>query len=236
MAVIDEIRAELAAVADPQRAQATRRYLQMGPGGYAAGDDALGVTVPQQRRVAGRRWRVMSLPEVATLLAEGVHEERLTALFVLVRKFRAGGEDERRAVFDVVLASTAHIDNWDLVDSIAPYVVGPWLSGRDRSVLDRLATSKLVWERRMAMIATLAFIRDDDFVTTFRLADVLLQDPHDLVRKAVGWMLREVGNRDRAAEEAFLAGRYRAMPRVALRYAVEKFEPELRHRYLAGEV
>jgi 3-methyladenine DNA glycosylase AlkD len=236
MAVIDEIRAELVAVADPQRAQVTRRYLQMGPEGYAAGDDALGVTVPQQRRVAGRHWRAMPLPEAATLLAEGLHEERMTALFVLVRKFRAGGENERRAVFDVVLARTAHIDNWDLVDSVAPHVVGTWLSGRDRSVLDRLAASTSVWERRMAMIATLAFIRDGDYTTTFRLADVLLQDPHDLVRKAVGWMLREVGNRDRAAEEAFLAGRYRCMPRVTLRYAVERFEPELRRRYLAGEV
>ena len=236
MAVIDEVRAELAVAADPERARATRRYLQMGPGGYAAGDDALGVTVPVQRRVAGRHWRAMSLTEAAVLLNEGLHEERLTALFVLVRKFRAGDEDERRAVYDLVLACTAHIDNWDLVDSVAPHVVGGWLVGRDRSVLDQLAASTAVWERRMAIIATLAFIRDGDFATTFRLADSLLHDPHDLVRKAVGWMLREVGNRDRAAEEMFLAGRYRSMARVTLRYAVEKFEPELRRRYLAGEV
>lgn len=236
MAVIDEVRAELAAVADPQRAAALRRYLQMGPGGYAAGDDALGVTVPVQRRIAGRYWRTMPLAEAAALLADGLHEERLTALFVLVRKFRAGDEDERRAVFDVVLAGTAHIDNWDLVDSVAPYVVGGWLATRDRSVLDRLAASPSVWERRTAMIATLAFIRDGDFTTTFRLADRLLHDPHDLVRKAVGWMLREVGNRDRDAEEAFLAERYRHLPRVTLRYAVEKFEPERRRRYLAGEI
>jgi 3-methyladenine DNA glycosylase AlkD len=230
------VRAELAAAADPQRALATRGYLQMEPGGYAAGDDALGITVPVQRRIAGRHWRAMPLAEAGTLLSDGLHEERLTALFVLVRKFRAGTDEERRAVFDVVLAATAHINNWDLVDCVAPHVVGGWLVERDRSVLDRLAASTSVWDRRMAMIATLAFIRSGDFTTTFRLADVLLHDPHDLVRKAVGWMLREVGNRDRAAEEAFLATRYHIMPRVTLRYAVEKFEPTVRQRYLTGQV
>jgi len=194
------------------------------------------VPVPAQRAIARRHWRRLSLTEAGALLAEGLHEERLTAIFVLVQKFRAGDLNERQAVFDLVLAHTADIDNWDLVDSVAPYVVGPWLVGRDRSVLDRLAGSESVWERRMAVLATSAFIRAGDFAWTFRLAERLLGDPHDLIHKAVGWMLREVGVRDRAAEEAFLARHYPVMPRVMLRYAIEKFEPDLRRRYLRGEV
>jgi 3-methyladenine DNA glycosylase AlkD len=214
--------------------EALSRVLQITPGGYGEGDRVIGVPVPEQRRVAARYWRDLSLAETAELLASGVHEERLTSLFILVRKFARGDEEERARIFRLVLANTAHIDNWDLVDSSAPYIVGPWLVDKDRGVLDRLAGSGLVWDRRMAVMATFAFIRAGDFDWTFRLSDRLLGDPHDLVQKAVGWMLREVGNRDRAAEEEFLAGRYRTMPRVMLRYAIEKFEPQRRREYLSG--
>ncbi|MEU8009912.1 DNA alkylation repair protein [Micromonospora parva] len=236
MATSVDVRRELASLADPRRAEASSRFLQMVPGGYGEGDRALGVSVPDQRRVAARFWRDLSLAETTTLLIEGAHEERLTALFILVRKFAKGDEQERGGIFDTILANTARIDNWDLVDSSAPYIVGPWLIDRDRSVLDRLAGSSLVWDRRIAVMATFAFIKVGDFEWTFRLGDRLLHDPHDLVRKAVGWMLREVGNRDRAAEEEFLARRYRVMPRVMLRYAIEKFEPRRRRDYLSGAV
>ncbi|MCG5449444.1 DNA alkylation repair protein [Micromonospora hortensis] len=236
MATNVDVRRELASLADPRRAEASSRFLRMVPGGYGEGDRALGVSVPDQRTVAARFWRDLSLAETTKLLIDGAHEERLTALFILVRKFARGDEQERGLIFDTVLANTDRIDNWDLVDSSAPYIVGPWLLDRDRSVLDRLADSSLVWERRIAIMATFAFIRAGDFAWTFRLGDRLLHDPHDLVRKAVGWMLREVGNRDRAAEEEFLARRYRVMPRVMLRYAVEKFEPQRRHDYLSGAV
>ncbi|MGW4500813.1 DNA alkylation repair protein [Micromonospora sp. NPDC004336] len=234
MATTTDVRRALADLADPRRAAATSRFLQMVPGGYGEGDTAIGVPVPQQRRVAARYWRDLSLAETTELLTGDVHEERLTALFVLVRKFAKGDEEQRGRIFDVVLAHTDRIDNWDLVDSCAPYIVGPWLADKDRGVLDRLAGSGLVWDRRIAVMATFAFVRAGDFDWTFRLSDRLLHDPHDLVRKAVGWMLREVGNRDRAAEEAFLAGRYRVMPRVMLRYAIEKFEPRRRAEYLSG--
>ncbi|MFE9203259.1 DNA alkylation repair protein [Micromonospora sp. NPDC007230] len=234
MATIDDVRHDLASLADPDRAEGVSRYLQMVPGGYGEGDRAIGVSVPEQRRVAGRYWRDLSLTDTAVLLTSGVHEERLTSLLILVRKFAKGGEAERGEIFSIVLANTDRINNWDLVDSSAPYIVGPWLSDKDRSVLDRLAESSLVWDRRIAIMATLAFIRAGDFHWTFRLSDRLLRDPHDLVHKAVGWMLREVGNRDRAAEEEFLARRYRAMPRVMLRYAIEKFEPQRRREYLSG--
>lgn len=231
-----DVRRELAGLADPRRAEQVSRFLQMVPGGYGEGDRAIGVTVPDQRRVAGRYWRELSLAETTKLLTSGVHEERLTSLFVLVRKFTKEDEDERGRIFSIVLAHTDHINNWDLVDSSAPYIVGPWLIDRDRSVLDRLAGSALVWDRRIAVMATFAFIRAGEFQWTFRLGERLLRDPHDLVHKAVGWVLREVGNRDRAAAEEFLARHHRAMPRVMLRYAIEKFAPQRRAEYLSGTV
>ncbi|MEW2429355.1 DNA alkylation repair protein [Micromonospora sp. NPDC047644] len=231
-----DVRRELARLADPRRAEASSRFLQMVPGGYGEGDRALGVSVPDQRKLVARFWRDLSLAETTKLLTEGAHEERLTSLLILVRKFAKGDEQERGQIFGTVLANTSSIDNWDLVDSSAPYIVGPWLIHRDRDVLDRLAESSLVWERRTAIMATFAFIKAGDFEWTFRLGDRLLHDPHDLVRKAVGWMLREVGNRDRAAEEDFLARRYRVMPRVMLRYAIEKFEPQRRREYLSGNL
>lgn len=236
MATIADVRHELASLADPRRAEASSRFLQMTPGGYGEGDRAIGVSVPEQRRVAARYWRELSLAETTKLLSSGVHEERLTSLFILVRKFATGDEDERAQIFSITLANTGRINNWDLVDSSAPYIVGPWLMDKDRSVLDRLAGSNLVWDRRIAIMATFAFIKAGDFQWTFRISERLLRDPHDLVRKAVGWMLREVGNRDRAAEEDFLARRYRVMPRVMLRYAIEKFEPQRRREYLSGVV
>ncbi|MEU4712528.1 DNA alkylation repair protein [Micromonospora purpureochromogenes] len=236
MATTADVRHELASLADARRAEASSRFLQMTPGGYGEGDTAIGVSVPEQRRVAARYWRDLSLAETAKLLTSSVHEERLTSLFILVRKFTKGDEDERGQIFSIILANTDRINNWDLVDSSAPYIVGPWLIDKDRRVLDRLAESSLVWDRRIAIMATFAFIKAGDFHWTFRLSERLLRDPHDLVHKAVGWMLREVGNRDRAAEEEFLARRYRVMPRVMLRYAIEKFEPQRRRGYLSGVV
>jgi 3-methyladenine DNA glycosylase AlkD len=236
MATTEDVRRELARLADPDRARDVSRFLQMVPGGYGEGDRAIGVRVPDQRTVAGRYWRDLSLAQTTELLTSGVHEERLTALFILVRKFAKGDQEERGRIFDVVLANTNRVNNWDLVDSCAPYIVGPWLVDKDRGVLDRLAASDLLWDRRIAIMATFAFIKAGDFGSTFRLGERLLRDPHDLIHKAVGWMLREVGNRDRAAEEEFLARHYHAMPRVMLRYATEKFEPVRRGDYLSGVV
>ncbi|MEU7841467.1 DNA alkylation repair protein [Micromonospora sp. NPDC049114] len=234
MATPADVRHDLARLADPARAAGSSRLLQLVPGGYGEGDRAIGVSVPDQRRIAARYWRDLSLTDTAELLTGDVHEERLTSLFVLVRKFSRGDEEERGRVVRLLLDNTDRVNNWDLVDSSAPYILGPWLIDKDRSVLDRLAASDLVWDRRIAIMATFAFIRVGDFDWTFRLGERLLHDPHDLVRKAVGWMLREVGNRDRAAEEEFLARHHRVMPRVMLRYAIEKFEPQRRSEYLSG--
>jgi 3-methyladenine DNA glycosylase AlkD len=177
----------------------------------------------------------MSPAEAGTLLRSPVHEERLTAVFILVRQFRSGEEEVQQQVVDLVLANTGRLNNWDLVDSCAPYVLGPWLARRDRAVLDRLAASELVWDRRTAVMSTFAFIRDGEFEPTLGLARQLLHDPHDLIHKAVGWMLREVGNRDRATEERFLHQYAADMPRVMLRYAIEKFPAERRRDYLGLE-
>ena len=232
VAATDDVRRELAEAADPVRAADLARYLQAVPGGYGEGDRMLGVRVPVQRRIAGRHWRALSPADAGTLLRSPVHEERLTAVFILVRQFRAGGPDVQREIVDLVLAHTDRLSNWDLVDSCAPYVLGRWLAGRDLAVLDRLADSELVWDRRIAVMTTFAFVRDGEFEPTLRLARRLLDDPHDLVHKAVGWMLREVGDRDRAAAERFLDEHAPDMPRVMLRYAIEKFPPERRQHYL----
>ncbi|QTE27983.1 DNA alkylation repair protein [Pengzhenrongella sicca] len=238
---LDAVRAELAAAAEPARVAALGRYLQAGPGGYGEGDRFLGVRVPAQRAVARRHHGALTLDDVAALLRSPWHEERLTAVFVLVRRFERGDDRERAAAVQVLLAHTDRLNNWDLVDSSAPYVLGPWLlerddavPERDDAVLDRLAASDLLWDRRIAIMATFAYIRAGRFDRTLELAERLLHDEHDLIHKAVGWMLREVGNRDRPAAEAFLSAHHAEMPRTMLRYAIERFPAPLRATYLRG--
>ncbi|MFI9383108.1 DNA alkylation repair protein [Kutzneria sp. NPDC052558] len=222
----------LAEVADPATVDSKARFFKAVPGGYGEGDRFLGVTVPDQRKVA-RRFTDLGLDEVRTLLITGAHEERLTALFILVRRFGRADDVAKREIIDLYLANTAAVNNWDLVDSSAFQLLGEWLIDRDRSLLDELAASDSLWERRIAIIATFAFIRRDDHEWTLRIADRLVDDRHDLIHKAVGWMLREVGDRDRQAELAWLTRHHRTMPRTMLRYAIEKFEPELRKRLMS---
>ena len=230
-----ELKARLAADADAARVPVLQRFFKTGPGEYAEGDVFIGVTVPQVRAVVRAAGEV-PLAEAARLLRSRVHEERLLALLLLVRRFERGDDAERRAIYDLYLASTAFINNWDLVDTSAPQIVGGWLRDRSRAPLRRLARSASLWERRIAILATFRFIRDGEFEPTFEIADVLLDDPHDLIHKAVGWMLREVGNRDAAAERRFLARRYARMPRTMLRYAIEKFPDGERGAYLQGKI
>jgi 3-methyladenine DNA glycosylase AlkD len=223
----------LAAVADPDSIAAKQRFFRTGPGEYGEGDRFLGVSVPDQRRIA-RSCKTLPLDEVRTLLTTGAHEERLTALFILVLKFAKADVALRGEIVDLYLAHTAFVNNWDLVDSSAFQLLGEWLVDRDRSILDRLAASESLWERRIAIIATFAFIRRDDPEWTLRIADRLIDDRHDLIHKAVGWMLREVGNRDRDVEVAWLVRHQRTMPRTMLRYAIEKFTPQERRAFLDG--
>ena len=229
----NELRALLRARADAGRIPGLQRFFKTAPGQYADGDIFIGLMVPQLRAVC-RECVDVTLADAATLLGSPVHEERLLALLLLVNGFRRGSSAEQRKIYDLYMANTAFINNWDLVDSSAHQIVGAWLQGRSRVPLRRLARSDSIWERRIAIIATFHDIKRGEFDEAFRIADMLLADAHDLIHKAVGWMLREVGNRDAAAERRFLKDRYGRMPRTMLRYAIEKFPERERRRYLKG--
>lgn len=228
------LRRELRRLADPQRAIFVQGYFKTGPGQYGEGDRFLGVTVPQLRRSA-RGYRGALIPAATTLLRSPWHEERLLAVMLLVRAFAKATPEEQRVIYRHYLANTRFINNWDLVDASAPYIVGPYLKGRSKAPLDKLARSPLIWDRRIAIVATSHFIRAGEFGTTMRLARTLASDSHDLIHKAVGWMLREVAKRDRPLVERFLARHRSRLPRTALRYAIERFPPRLRRRFLAAE-
>ncbi len=223
----------LRAEADPSRVAVLQRFFRTQPGDYAEGDRFIGVTVPSVRRLA-RMFRDAQLGEVDALLHSPVHEARLLALFLMVQAFRTGDQRRQREIYTLYLSRTEFINNWDLVDSSAPQIVGAWLVDRDRAPLRRLARSQSLWERRIAMVATHYFIRQGDLESTFAVADMLLEDTHDLIHKAVGWMLREAGKRDGQAERRFLAPRHVRMPRTMLRYAIEKFPERERRTYLTG--
>ena len=221
------LRRDLRAVADPEHATASRRFFKTGKGEYGERDRFLGVRVPELRAVA-RRYAGLPLQDLEELLDSAWHEERLTALVILVARYRKQPE----AVYELYLRKMPRINNWDLVDVSAPHIVGAHLETRDRKPLYKLARSPSVWERRIAMLATQHFIRRGDFRDALALAKLLLNDEHDLIHKAAGWMLREIANRDRAAAEAFLKKYAAKMPRTMLRYAIEKFPDPLRQHYL----
>ena len=234
MSTLDDARARLRALADPEHARTLQGYFRTGPGGYAEGDRFLGIRNPVLRGLA-RELPALSLEEAEELLRSPFHEERLLALLVLVRAYARGDAARRQRIHELYLAATRFVNNWDLVDLSAEHLVGAHLRGGDRSLLDRLAASDSVWERRIAILATFHSIRRGELADTFRVAALLVRDRHDLIHKAVGWMLREAGKRDRAAEEAFLREHCREMPRTMLRYAVERFPEPLRQAYLRGE-
>lgn len=230
----ETIQQALEELADPAIAAHSQRFFKTGPGEYGEGDKFRGIRVPVLRTVA-RRFDKVSLHEAERLLHSPFHEDRLTALLILVRQFGRKQADHQ-AIYDLYLRNTAHINNWDLVDSSAPQIVGAFLADKPRHILDELAQSPSLWERRIAIMATQHFIRQGQFDDTVRLARLLLHDSEDLIHKAVGWMLREVGNRNLSVEEAFLAEIYQTMPRTMLRYAIEKFPEEKRKKYLTGAI
>jgi 3-methyladenine DNA glycosylase AlkD len=229
----ETVQQALADLADPAIAAHSQRFFKTGPGEYGEGDLFRGIRVPVQRTVA-RRFDRLPLDEAERLLHSPFHEDRLTVLLILVRQFGRKGMD-RQTIYNLYLRNTAFINNWDLVDSSAPQIVGGFLADKPRAILNELARSDSLWERRIAIMATMYFIKLGQFDDTLRLARVLLDDQEDLIHKAVGWMLREVGNRELAVEEAFLAETYQTMPRTMLRYAIEKFPEDKRKAYLAGK-
>jgi len=229
-----EIRQALRRVGNARDAKIFQSFFKTGPGEYGEGDVFIGVRVPKIRalvRAAGD----VPLVTVRALLRSRIHEERLFALLVLVRAVQRGDEAARGRIYRLYLASTRHINNWDLVDSSAEHIVGGWLEGRSRAPLRPLARSRSLWERRIAMLATFHFIKQGDPADALAIAALLLDDEHDLIHKAVGWMLREVGKRcSVAALESFLRKHHARMPRTMLRYAIEHFPEAKRRRYLAG--
>jgi 3-methyladenine DNA glycosylase AlkD len=229
------VTSSLKALADPAKAQALSRYFKTGRGEYGEGDVFLGIMVPQTRQVA-RRYADIPLEEVRELLSSAIHEERLAGLLILVDKYRKakGNEAGRKRIFDFYLANTQGVNNWDLVDLSTPEIISGYLLEHveERAVLHRLARSRNIWERRIAIMGTFRFIKERQFGDALKIAEMLLDDRHDLIHKAVGWMLREIGKRDQAAEERFLKKHHRTMPRTMLRYAIEKFDGKKRSFYM----
>jgi len=224
--------AALAAVASPEVAKINAWFFKTGPGEYAEGDRFIGVRVPAVRQVA-KAFRELPLAEGIKLLRSPIHEERLLALLIWVEQAQRGDDKTRQALFAAYRANTSHINNWDLVDTSAPQIVGAWLADRSRAILTRWVRSQSIWERRIAILATFHFIRQGDFADTLRLAEKLLRDEHDLLHKAVGWMLREVGKQDVGALTRFLDAHAPQMPRTMLRYAIERLPEQQRRAYLA---
>ncbi len=234
---IEAIKKYLQSCIDPEKAAHLPKFFQAYPGGYGEGDLFLGVTVPNQRKVSRKYSKIITMDELEELFKSKYHEHRLAAIFMLVLKYeRAKTGQEQKQLIDFYLSNLSAVNNWDLVDSSAYKLLGPHLYDKDKSLLYELAVSNNLWKQRIAIITTYYFIKKDDYTHTFKLADLLIDHEHDLIHKAVGWMLREVGNRNFEAEFNFLIPRYKQMPRTMLRYAIEKFEPELRKEFLAGTV
>ena len=221
----------LQAAGDAERAAHSQRFFKTGKGQYAEGDVFLGIRVPELRRFAAT-FSDTSAGELVKLLHSPFHEARLLALLILVRGYQRGDSSRRKAIFDLYRSNTRWINNWDLVDLSAPNIVGGQLGPGRHALLTRLAKSTSLWERRISILATAAFIRAGYYDETLRISAMLLHDDQDLIHKAVGWMLREVGKKDRAVEEEFLREHHDVMPRTMLRYAIEKFPPALRARYM----
>ncbi len=231
--IATDILMRLHELGDPQKAEFLKRFFKTGPGEYGEGDLFLGIRVPDVRQLT-REFKTVKAWDVVPLLQSAVHEVRLFALLVCVREFSKGTRTDREKIYNLYRDNMEFVNNWDLVDLSAPPIVGAFLEERSREPLYRLAGSPNLWERRIAVIATFHFIRRNQYEDTLRISRILLRDEHDLIHKATGWMLREVGKRDPEREESFLKEHCREMPRTMLRYAIEKFPPDRRRMYLDG--
>ena len=227
--------AELHEMADPDTAVGLQRFFKTGKGDYGEEDRFLGIRMPALRKMA-RKHRRVHIHDAGRLLRTPYHEARMLALLILIEQFSRGADEEQTAVYNLYMAHTEHVNSWDLVDASAEAIPGLYLKDRSRAPLYELARSKRLWDRRIAMVATWPYIREDDFTDALAIVEMLLDDDQDLIHKAAGWMLREIGKRDMAAEEQFLKAFYPKIPRTMLRYAIEKFPEEKRRKYLRGEI
>lgn len=230
----EAIKAEMREAGSPERATSSAWFFKTGPGQYGEGEIFIGLTMPQQRVIA-KRHLDLSLPEVEELLRSPEHEFRMTALLIWTYQYPKADDEGKQMIYDRYLANTKWINNWDLVDGSAEFIVGPYLQNRDKSILIELANSESIWERRIAMLATFRYIKQHDYTEALKIAEILVNDPHDLIHKAVGWMLREIDKKGgETEEEVFLQTHYRQMPRTMLRYAIERFPEKRRLAYLKG--
>lgn len=231
--ILENIRKELKRLGDKEYAARLKKYFKTGKNEYGEGDRFLGIRVPVLRKLA-KKYRNISINKASQLLKSSFHEERLFSLFVLVDLFRRAVDQDKKKIYTVYLKNTKFINNWDLVDASAGRIAGAYLFTRDKKPIYALAKSKKLWERRISIMSTSYFIVHNEFADTLKIAEMLLNDKEDLIHKAVGWLLREVGKRDFEIEENFLKRHYASMPRTVLRYAVEKFPDEKRKSYLKG--
>jgi 3-methyladenine DNA glycosylase AlkD len=232
---LNELKKEIKKNANPQKAELLQRFFKTGPGQYGEGDIFLGIMVPVQRSIV-KKFKELSIKDVKELLNSRIHEERLIALLILVEQYKKGDEKEKEDIFTFYHLHRKWINNWDLVDLTAHIISGSYLMDKDKTILYKLAESKNIWDRRIAVLSTFHFIKNNVFNDALCIAEILLNDKHDLIQKAVGWMLREIGKRDINTEEGFLEKNYKDMPRTMLRYAIEKFPEKKRLAYLKGTV
>jgi 3-methyladenine DNA glycosylase AlkD len=227
--------------ASPAKAKILSGFFKTGKGEYGEGDIFLGIVVPEQRKIA-KEFSDITLEEIQELLSSKIHEKRMIGLFILIKKYEIAtkqkDEETKKDIFNIYLKNAAknNINNWDLVDLSAPNIPGNYLLDKRRDILYWLVKSQNLWERRIAILSTFAFIRKGEFSDTIKISEILLSDSHDLMHKSVGWMLREVGKRDVLILEKFLKKHYKNMPRTMLRYAIEKFDKSKRDKYLKGEI
>ena len=233
--ILEDLRKDLNLYASPQKAEALKRFFKTGKGQYGEGDIFLGVQVPDSRKIV-RKYAKISLDNTLNLLRSKIHEERLIALLIMVEKTKRSDEAWKEILFKKYLENTKYINNWDLVDLSADKIVGSYLFEKPKDILYSLATSENLWERRIAILATFDFIKKGFYQETLKIAKILLNDRHDLIHKAIGWMLREIGKRcSQEILEQFLLAHYKQMPRTMLRYAIERLPEDLRLQYLNGE-
>ncbi len=233
--ILKQVKDELLRYKDTKKdITSLEKFFQVFPGGYGEGDQFMGISVPNQRKVAATFFKTIPIASLEQLLQSPIHEQRLTALFMMVKRFEKAIDDaSQQQIIEVYLHNLDHVNNWDLVDSSAPYILGPYLYKKgDASLLYQLANTNMLWKQRIAMLSCFYHIRKGDYEHPLALATILLHHKHDLMHKAVGWMLREIGNRDLAVELTFLEQHVTQMPRTMLRYAIEKFPEELRKSFL----
>ena len=230
---LDKLKKDFEKLKNPQQAKVLQGFFKTGIGQYGEGDIFLGLKVPVQRE-AIKKYLDLSLANLQELLNSKIHEYRLSALFILVAQYLKADVKNKKKIFDFYLKNSKNINNWDLVDLSAPNIVGQYLLDKERKILHKLADSKNLWERRIAILATFSFIRVKDFSDMIKICEKLLKDEHDLIHKATGWMLREAGKRDEQVLLKFLNKYYKIMPRTMLRYAIEKL-PEKKRKFYLGK-